>query len=157
MQELVERIKSIKNLKSKEDLAKFIAEDIQRQKSIKIIEGYPVKKNSDDDRIWPINIKSVSLKAYRALQELDKSFVGTPHYMGLYWFWVGWGIKHTLRECRPHDLIKIHDALMMAGIPLDLDGDSDPRGRDYTTIVNLNISKKTRREMDMKFFGKTKG
>lgn len=54
----------------------------------------------------------------RKLFELDESFIGTTEYMGLAYFW-GYEYKFTLRDCTIKNRIKIHDAWLKAGLPLN--------------------------------------
>jgi hypothetical protein len=49
------------------------------------------------DSTYKIDLNVVTFDAFCALNALDKTFVGTPNYMGVAFFW-GHGVKHYLRE-----------------------------------------------------------
>ena len=92
------------------------------------------------DRLWNPHISAVSLKAWQALQALDESYIGTPHYMGLKWFHASHDLKRPLRNCTPRERAKIHDALIIAG--LDLLGNKENEWQQYEAIVKKILIKK---------------
>jgi hypothetical protein len=49
------------------------------------------------DSTYKIDLNVVTFDAFCALNALDKTFVGTPNYMGVAFFW-GHGVKHYLRR-----------------------------------------------------------
>ena len=57
---------------------------------------------------YSINIEALTFDATMELLNLDKSFVGTPNYMGLAYFW-GHEYKHTLRDISIAKRRKIHN------------------------------------------------
>ena len=73
------------------------------------------------DSTYKIDLNVVTFDAFCALNELDKSFVGTPNYMGVAFFW-GQEVKHYLRDASQAQRRKIHKKWLLAG--LDLRGDS---------------------------------
>jgi|TARA_R100001530_G_scaffold126950_1_gene95990 hypothetical protein len=55
---------------------------------------------------------------FESIQKLDKSFVGTKHYMGLAYFW-DHEVKHWLRDATPFQRVKAHKLFMANNIPFD--------------------------------------
>lgn len=60
---------------------------------------------------------SITADATAALIRLDNAFVGTPHYMGLAYFW-HYDYRHYLRDAKPRKLVRIHNAFLDAGLEL---------------------------------------
>lgn len=52
--------------------------------------------------------------AFSAIQSLDKKFVGTPHYMGMFPFW-NVEYKFDLRDASPKARQAVHRALLASG------------------------------------------
>ena len=52
--------------------------------------------------------------AYSAILGLDKNFVGTSHYMGLFPFW-NQAYKYDLRDASPKARQAVHRALLASG------------------------------------------
>jgi hypothetical protein len=73
------------------------------------------------DSTYKIDLNVVTFDAFCALNALDKTFVGTPNYMGVAFFW-GHGVKHYLREASQAERRKIHKKWLAEG--LDLHGES---------------------------------
>jgi hypothetical protein len=69
-----------------------------------------------------LNLQSLSWNAYKALMQLDKQFIGTRNYMGIAYICSS-EYKHTTREVSEITRVKIHTALLDAG--LDIYGESD--------------------------------
>lgn len=63
---------------------------------------------------------SATADATKALLSIDRAFVGTPHYMGLAYFW-HYDYRHYLRDAKPRKRVRIHNAFLDAGLGL---GDS---------------------------------
>lgn len=51
------------------------------------------------------------------LTELDMSFIGTANYMGVAFFW-SHEYRFYLRDARPVERVRVHDAFINAGLPL---------------------------------------
>ena len=73
------------------------------------------------DSTYKTDLNVVTFDAFCALNALDKTFVGTPNYMGVAFFW-GHGVKHYLREASQAERRKIHKKWLAEG--LDLHGES---------------------------------
>lgn len=56
--------------------------------------------------------------AYARIQAADKEWVGTDHYMGLAYFWAH-EYRYPMRDASAYKRVRIHRALMDAGLPLD--------------------------------------
>jgi len=74
------------------------------------------------DAQYKINLNTISIKAYGALNDVDKGFVGTPDYMGLAYFWGSNGCKHYLRDASIAQRKRIHRLWLEAD--LDLHGET---------------------------------
>ena len=61
----------------------------------------------------PLNLDA-DLTAYSAVQNLDESFVGSAHYLGLYPFW-NTEYKYELRPASPKARRAVHHALLSKG------------------------------------------
>ena len=68
--------------------------------------------------MYSINLNTVSFKAFKALDDIDKKFVGTPDYMGLAYFWGCNDTKYYLREASLAQRRKIHKRWLDAGLEL---------------------------------------
>jgi hypothetical protein len=56
-------------------------------------------------------------KGIYALLELDKSFIGTPDYMGIAYFW-NYEYRHYLRDATRYRRRLVHKKLVEAGLDL---------------------------------------
>ena len=56
---------------------------------------------------YSINLETASWNATEAIRQLDKSFVGTPDYMGVAYFW-SHEFKHWLRDCTVAERKRVH-------------------------------------------------
>ena len=54
-------------------------------------------------------------EAAASVMELDRSFVGTRHYMGFAYFWAH-EYKHTMRECSAANRQLVHSVLLAHGL-----------------------------------------
>ena len=75
------------------------------------MEGYYVQK-----------VVISSINAFKKLNAIDKKFVGTPNYMGIYWFW-NYEFRHVMRDATPEKTKKVHDAFLSA--KLEVSGNSE--------------------------------
>jgi len=67
---------------------------------------------------YKIDLNVITLDARIALGCLDRTFVGTPNYMGIAYFW-GWnGCKFYLREASIAQRRKIHKKWLSEGLDL---------------------------------------
>lgn len=71
---------------------------------------------------YSINLNTLSWEAYRAISELDKSWVGTKNYIGLDYFWA-YEYRHYLRNCTVASRKKVHQKMLEAGLKLDEESD----------------------------------
>ena len=60
--------------------------------------------------------------AYLKVLKLDKTFIGTPNYMGVNYFWHH-EYRHYLRDASECKRVRVHHKLLKAG--LKVDGSSD--------------------------------
>jgi hypothetical protein len=68
-----------------------------------------------------LDTNALTWNATKALLALDETFVGTPDYMGLAFFW-GQDVKFYLRDATYAQRRKYHAALLKAGKPLTWGG-----------------------------------
>lgn len=54
----------------------------------------------------------------KRLLEMDHELIGTPDYMGGAYFW-NYEYRHTLRDASALVRVRVHDAWLAAGLPLD--------------------------------------
>jgi len=81
--------------------------------------------------------------AYKKLNDLDTSFIGTDSYMGVAYFW-DHEVKHTMRDMTPKFRKIIHDALLLNGIEPKDDGFGGKyfeTSDDVYRIINLVLKK----------------
>ena len=67
---------------------------------------------------YSINLETVSFQAFQALNDLDKSFVGTENYRGLAYFW-SHEFKHWLRECTVAERQRVHAEWLERGLDFE--------------------------------------
>ena len=60
----------------------------------------------------------VTWDSYAKLLKLDDTFIGTPNYMGLDYFWHS-EYKHYLRDASPVQRVRVHKKLLKAGLKVD--------------------------------------
>ena len=70
------------------------------------------------DANYKIDLEVVTFEAFDKLNELDRTFIGTPNYMGVTYFWGPHGYKHYLRESSQAQRRKIHKKWLAAGLDL---------------------------------------
>jgi len=63
-------------------------------------------------------IFNFDLDQYNAIEKIDKSFVGTKHYMGLAYFW-DHEVKHWLRDATKYQRVKVHKLFIANKIPFN--------------------------------------
>ena len=68
--------------------------------------------------IIDLNSREISFEAYDALNNLDKTFIGTESYLGIAYFW-NYEYRHYLRDCTMAKRRKIHKLFIKAGLPVD--------------------------------------
>jgi hypothetical protein len=86
--------------------------------------------------IGSFDLGATTFEAHHYLRELDKTFVGTPNYMGIAWFWSQCGVKHYLRDASPIKRRKVHHKWLKAGLVL-LD-ESDEHYRILDEVFGTN-------------------
>ena len=67
---------------------------------------------------YTLNMNTIPLEVFTALTKIDDTFVGTPDYMGIAYFW-GWEYRHYLRSTSFHKRKKVHSAFIKSGLPLE--------------------------------------
>ena len=67
---------------------------------------------------WTLNLNAMTLEALFALDQLDKTHVGTPNYMGVAYFWGSNGTKHYLRDATAYQRRRVHKLWLKAGLVL---------------------------------------
>lgn len=66
-----------------------------------------------------LNLDTITVDAYMSIYNLDKTFIGTPHYMGVAFFWAH-DYRHTgIRELSYFKCRKIHRLILKAGCAPD--------------------------------------
>jgi len=65
-----------------------------------------------------MDLGHITFGARSKILNLDKSFIGSRHYMGLAYFW-GADFKHTLRDISYAKRKKIHNDALEKGINFD--------------------------------------
>ena len=63
-------------------------------------------------------IFNFDLDQYNAIEKIDKSFVGTKHYMGLAYFW-DHEVKHWLRDATKYQRVKVHKLFIANKLPFN--------------------------------------
>ena len=63
-------------------------------------------------------IFNFDLDQYNAIEKIDKSFVGTKHYMGLAYFW-DHEVKHWLRDATEYQRVKVHKLFIANKVPFN--------------------------------------
>ena len=79
-----------------------------------------------------VNLSSVSDHAFKVVYNLDLSWVGTDHYMGIAFFW-NWEYRHFLRDTTTPKRRRVHKKLLEAG--LDLSGVSDTHLKIIRSVI----------------------
>jgi hypothetical protein len=64
---------------------------------------------------YHINLNKITWEATEALLKLDETFVGTPNYLGITYFW-HYNFRHYLRDTGCKSRVKIHNAFLKAGL-----------------------------------------
>jgi len=85
---------------------------------------------------YSINIETITFDAFCKLDKLDRSFVGTPDYMGLAYFWGCNGVKHCLRKATIYQRKQVHKKWLEQGLPLD--GESEEHYKIIKQVMRLN-------------------
>jgi len=62
-----------------------------------------------------INLNNITLKAFADIYELDKSYLGTPNYLGIAYFW-NYEYRHYLRDTTNHKRKRVHDLFLREGL-----------------------------------------
>jgi hypothetical protein len=89
------------------------------------------------DSVYRINMNTISFKAFCALQELDKSFIGSPEYLGIAYFWGSNGCKYYLREASVAQRRRVHHLWVKAG--LDLAGETLEHYKIIQQVTKLAV------------------
>ena len=89
-----------------------------------------------------INIHGISYKAFQAINALDETFIGTPEYMGVQYFW-GHEYKWALRDMTYYGRRKVHHTFLKEGLILD---ETSPRHAEIVKqYAKRHIPKKLRK------------
>ena len=84
--------------------------------------------------LYGINLETATHKAYKAVDNIDKHFIGTKDYMGVAWFHAH-AYRFVMRDISVAKRKFIHKKLMDAGVT-DLS--------DFTDVISGIIYKHTR-------------
>ena len=89
----------------------------------------------EQDSTYALDFNSLSSNAFSKIQELDNTFIGTPDYMGVAYFWGCHGVKHYLRDATFTERCEVHRKWLEAG--LDLIAETDEHYRIITEVMNI--------------------
>ena len=64
---------------------------------------------------YSINLNTISWDATDALIKLDETFVGTPNYLGMTYFWA-YEYRHYMRDASIAQRVKVHKKWLQAGL-----------------------------------------
>ena len=78
---------------------------------------------------------NLGLDQHKAINNLDKDYVGTQNYMGFAYFW-DHAVKHALRDATPYQRVKVHKLFMANDIPFDKKEKYFISNKDAEKIVN---------------------
>ena len=84
-----------------------------------------------DNKRYSLNLKKITPGATKKLMELDETFVNTPDYMGVTYFW-HYDYRHYLRDNR-NCWIKIHTAMLKNGL------DVTESSRAHLDLIKLYV------------------
>ena len=62
-----------------------------------------------------INLETISWEATDALIKLDETYVGTPSYLGMAYFWA-YEYRHYMRDASIAQRVKVHKKWLKAGL-----------------------------------------
>lgn len=95
-------------------------------------EGFTVERNDYTPEPRGELTVQTTIEATGKLMALDETLVGTPHYMGVAYFWSR-EYRHYLRDATAAQRCAVHDAWLKAG--LELTGDSNQHMQLITNIT----------------------
>jgi hypothetical protein len=71
------------------------------------------------EKAYSLNLNVITHEAFCAMYNLDKTFIGTVNYMGLYPFWLpACSAKWWLRDASNSQLRRVHAILLEQGVPV---------------------------------------
>jgi hypothetical protein len=88
------------------------------------------------ERAANINTNTLTFEATNGLLALDKTFIGTPHYMGMAYFW-HYEYRHYMRPMPYAVNRRIHKALLEAGLEVNGAGPRHQAIIEQMTLKNL--------------------
>tara|TARA_Y100000588_G_scaffold305524_1_gene328866 strand:+ start:96 stop:371 length:276 start_codon:yes stop_codon:yes gene_type:complete len=65
-----------------------------------------------------INLNTVTKEALKAILDLDKTYIGTPHYLGVTYFWP-YEFRHYLRGASVSQRKRVHKKWLAAGLSFE--------------------------------------
>lgn len=65
-----------------------------------------------------INLNAITPDALDKIYRLDETFIGTPNYLGVAYFW-HYDYRYILRELTPAQRVKVHTKFLKAGLPVN--------------------------------------
>ena len=83
---------------------------------------------------YSINLDTATWNATDAIRQLDKSFVGTPDYMGVAYFW-SHEFKHWLRNCTVAERKKVHQLWLKNNLSFEAGIDPQIDCRPHWEII----------------------
>lgn len=81
-----------------------------------------------------MNINHISIKGLTKLINLDKSFINTPDYLGLAYFW-NYEYRHYLRDVNEQTRRKVHQSFIKNN--LKINGESSDHLKIIRKITKL--------------------
>ena len=69
------------------------------------------------EKAYSLNLNVITHEAFCAMYNLDKTFRGTPNYMGLYPFWIS-SAKWWMRDASNSQCRRVHAILLEQGVPV---------------------------------------
>ena len=85
---------------------------------------------------YSINLETATWEATQAIYKIDKSFIGTEHYMGVGYFWHS-DYKSYLRDASCSKRKRVHQKLLRAG--LQVDGRSPAHAKIIADVLKLKV------------------
>ena len=82
---------------------------------------------------FSINLNATTIEAMSAVMDLDRSFVGTPNYMGVAYFW-SYSYRHYLRDASIAMRRRIHNKMLDCG--LEVNGESEMHSQIIFRYLN---------------------
>tara|TARA_B100001173_G_scaffold243399_1_gene213436 strand:- start:5728 stop:6015 length:288 start_codon:yes stop_codon:yes gene_type:complete len=89
---------------------------------------------------YSINLNNATWNATKAIMDLDQSFVRTPDYLGVAYFW-SHEFKHILRETTVAQRKRIHNLWLKQGLSFEAGIDPDIDTAPHWEVINRVLKK----------------